>query len=37
MLHNLLQIRYIALYLVLIQSIISNFYGNIHRKTMSLI
>lgn len=37
MLHNSPQIRYITLYFILIQSIISSFYGSIHRKTMPLI
>ena len=37
MLHNSLQIRHITLYFILIQPIISNFYGSIHRKTMPLI
>ena len=37
MLHNSPQMRYITLHLILIQSIISNFYGSIHRKAMPLI
>ena len=37
MLHNSPQIRYITTRFILIQSIISNFYGSIHRKTMPLI
>lgn len=37
MLHNSSQIQYITLRFILIQSIISNFYGSIHRKTMPLI
>lgn len=37
MLHNSHQIQYITLHFILIQSIISDFYGSIHRKAMPLI